>query len=178
MQEIELKILKINLEEVNAKLLALGAKKEATVLVIDKTFDFHTHLLAKKNHALRLRQMGDKFFITYKGGVQKGKIANIIEEIETSVGDVKIFEQILKKLGLQCYKHREKKRTSYILPNIRCELDEYPGIPPYLEIEGPQNDIQNIVEELGFDLKNTTRASISKVLKKYNIKSDDLKFKE
>ena len=178
MQEIELKILKIDPLEVDTKLLAMGAKKEPTVFVIDKTFDFHNHALAKKNNALRLRQMGEKTYITYKGGVQKGKIANIIEEIETSVGDVVVFELILKKLGMQCYKHREKKRTSYSLPNIHCEIDEYPGIPPYLEIEGPQKDIQNVVEKLGFNLSDTTRASVSKVLKKYNIKSDSLKFQE
>ncbi len=176
MQEIELKILNINPQEIEKSLLAMGAKKEGPVLVIDKTFDFHNHILSKKNHGLRLRQMGENFFVTYKGGVQKGKVANIIEETETTVGDVQIFEKILTKLGMRCYKHREKKRTSYILPNIRCEVDEYPGIPPYLEIEAPQKDIVRIVEKLGYSLKDTTRGSVSKILKRYNVKTDNLKF--
>ena len=176
MFEVELKILEIDPQEIERKLLNLGAKKETAVLVIDKSFDFSNHYLNKKKQLLRLRVLGDKYFLTHKGNMQKSEVARIMEETETQVGDVKVMEEILKKIGLRLVKHREKKRTSYILGNARCEIDQYPQIPPYMEIEGSEKDILEIVGKLGYTLKDTTKMSASKVLKKYKVDDKVLKF--
>lgn len=176
MLEIELKILEIDPKVIEEKLLRLGAKKEGTVLVIDKHFDFPNHYIHKRKQLLRLRELGDKFFLTHKEKVPKNTIVKILEETETEIKDAKTVEIILKKLGLHIVKYREKKRTSFILNKVRCEIDQYPKIPPYLEIEGSQEDILSVVKELGFSLKDTTNKSASKVLKKYNVNSKILKF--
>ena len=176
MLEIELKILEINPQEIEGKLLRLGAKKQKTVLVIDKSFDFSSHVLHKRKQLLRLRVLGDKFFLTHKKKKQEDKDFKIIEETETEVGDAKVMENILKKLGMRIVKYREKKRTSFILGNARCEIDEYPRVPPYLEIEGSKKDIINILKKLDYSLKDTTTKSASKVLKKYNTNNKFLKF--
>jgi len=176
MLEIELKILEINPQEIEAKLLCLGAKKEGTVLVVDKSFDFSNRFLHKKRQLLRLRALGDKFFLTHKKKTQENKIFKIIEETETKIGDIKVMENILKKLGMRVVKCREKRRTSFVLGKARCEIDQYPLIPPYLEIEGSKKDIISILKKLGYSLKDTTTKSASKVLKKYNVDSKFLKF--
>lgn len=176
MLEIELKILEIDPQEIEGKFLRLGAKKEGTVLVVDKSFDFSNRFLHKKRQLLRLRALGDKFFLTHKKKTQENKIFKIIEETETEIGDIKTMEIILKKLGLNIVKCREKKRTSFVLGKARCEIDEYPKIPPYLEIEGPKKEILSIVKKLGFSLKDTTKKSASKVLEKYNVNNKFLKF--
>ena len=108
--------------------------------------------------------------------MQKSEIARIVEETETQIYDAKIMESILKKIGLQIVKHREKKRTSFILGNARCEIDQYPQIPPYMEIEGSEKDILDIIGKLGYSLKDTTKMSASKVLKKYKIDDKFLRF--
>ena len=176
MLEIEIKILEIDPLEIERKLLNLGAKKEVTVLVVDKSFDFSNHFLNKRKQLLRLRVLGDKFYLAHKGNMQKSEIARIVEETETQIYDAKIMESILKKIGLQIVKHREKKRTSFILGNARCEIDQYPQIPPYMEIEGSEKDILDIIGKLGYSLKDTTKMSASKVLKKYKIDDKFLRF--
>jgi len=51
----------------------------------------------------------------------------------------------------------EKKRTSYLLNDTKIEIDEWPLIPPYIEIEGQDEKIiYEIAEKLGYS-KDKTR---------------------
>jgi adenylate cyclase class 2 len=64
--------------------------------------------------------------------------------------------------------YQENKRISYILDDLEIEIDFWPQIPAYIEIEGNSiNDVENIVKKLGFNLSETTTINTKKVYKKY-----------
>ncbi|MFH1308128.1 MAG: class IV adenylate cyclase [archaeon] len=175
-EEIELKILNINTKEIEKKLIKLGAKKIPQRLVVEKHFDFKDNKITNKGDLLRLRKIGDKAEICHKSTKQKDSNFKINEEIEANVDNFKVVEKILLNIGLIVKKHREKKRTSFKLNNLHIEIDKYPEIPPYLEIEGPKKEILNLLNKLNFSLKQTTSDFSSKVIKSYGKNSNFLKF--
>lgn len=177
MQEIEIKVLKINKNQLTRQLLALGAKRLGTRFVIEKSFDFKNGTISNHKNLLRLRRLGETVELVYKSfGGKSGKF-KIMEETQTEVKNFKIMEKILEKIGLRCIKHREKKRTSFHLGAVQCEIDEYPQIPPYLEIEGSKKDILNTLNKLGIPFSETTSMSATQVLKKYRVAQNFLKFR-
>ena len=44
------------------------------------------------------------------------------------------------EFGMELYAHQEKYRVSFSYKDWRFDLDQYPGMPAYLEIEGKNED--------------------------------------
>ena len=60
------------------------------------------------------------------------------------------------KLGLEKYAHQEKDRTSFVLKDWLIEIDQYPGMPPFLEIEGKSEEhIKEAIKLLGLEGNRT-----------------------
>lgn len=175
MREIELKILDVDVPKLKRQLKKLGAKCLGKVLVHHKSFDFEDGRIKKKGDLLRLRAFGKKVQLTYK--IHRSSYNfKIAEEIETETKDFIIMEKILKQLGLKCVRDFEKYRTSYHLPGVAIELDEYPIIPPFIEIEGSQKTIRRTLKQLKINFKNTTTMSAGQVLRSYGINDKILAF--
>ncbi|MFA6074101.1 MAG: class IV adenylate cyclase [Candidatus Woesearchaeota archaeon] len=176
MDEIELKILEINIKQIDKKILALGGVKKGKFFVKSESYDFSNKLIKEKNELLRLRQVGDKVELTYKQhGRKEGKF-KVCNELEINPSNFKKTKEILNALDLKTQNYWEKYRTSYVLGNVKLEIDELPGIPPFLELEGDKCDIEKTVKLLGFSMKDTTNYAFKKVLKKYNKDIHNLKF--
>ncbi|MFH1501030.1 MAG: class IV adenylate cyclase [archaeon] len=166
-KEIELKILEINPKEIESKLLKAGAKKLGEKLIVEKLFDFENKEISKKGEFLRVRKFGEKTELTYKCKRAKDKNFRIQEEIETKVEDFEELERIFEKLNLKLINHREKKRTSFVLGKLKIEIDKYPEIPAYLELEGPKEEITKGLKLLGFKIEQTSALTSTMVLTKY-----------
>lgn len=176
MRETEIKILNINPAHITKKLLSLGAQKQPTALVIEKSFDFPNRKLGHKKSLLRLRKVGKTAELTYKTIAKKAGPLKTREETETRVENFEIMEQILRAIGLHLQWHREKKRTSFTLGKTKFEIDEYPRLPPYLEIEGSQEEIGKYVKLLGFTMKQASLLSATKLLKQHKVNHVHLVF--
>ena len=87
---------------------------------------------------------------------------------------------LLEKLGYLNKGYQENKRISYILNNVEIEIDFWPKIPPYLEIEGKSiEEVENIIKLLGYKTSQTTSINTTDIYKKYGIDIEnirDLKF--
>lgn len=167
MKEIELKILDINVRALSAKLRKLGAKKIGKDFLIAESFDFPNSLLHCRDFILRLRQEGNKTVLTFKGKSEDSRFFKSRREIETTVSDFTRTKNILLYLGMRVVKHHEKIRTSFVLKNLHFDIDEYPTIPPYLEIEGPPKKIKTIIKKLGYSLQQTTKMTATETLRYY-----------
>lgn len=88
------------------------------------------------------------------------------------------MEKILTLLGFKVTKHHEKYRTSFVKDHVKFEIDEHPGIPPYLEIEGSPKDITASVKALGYRMQDTCNLTASQVLKKYGRPENTITFKQ
>lgn len=154
MREIEIKILEIDREEIEKKLISLGAKMVFDDEIHAIYYDSADNSIRKSRGALRLRKEGGRSVLTFKNYVENID-AKVREEKELEVSDFNTMRSILESIGFSAWLEMKKHRTTYEHEGIHFELDkyhdEYEYIPEFLEIEG--TDIETIhkyVELLGF----------------------------
>ena len=169
MEEIEVKFLNINIPKIVKKLKTLGAKKVFSKFYKRKLFDYPDYRLNKENRWLRLRNEGDKITLTYK----KLYLGKKTEEIEVEVNDFKKTSNLLENLGFILKRYVENKRTRYILGDIEFNIDHFPLIKPYLEIESDSwNKIKKAISLLGLNPKDQKIMSPKEVYQTYGIDED------
>ncbi len=79
------------------------------------------------------------------------------EELEITVSDFHLTYKLLQELGFQEKAYQENKRASYLIGHTHIDIDSWPKIPPYLEIEGvTEIDVERVVELLGYSMPQTT----------------------
>jgi len=138
MEEIEVKFLDIDPESLIKKLEELGAKKVFERLYRRRVFDYPDWRLDKNHSWLRLRDEGDQITLSFKKRINPGRDgANDegMQENEIMVSDFNQTANILLSIGLIEKHYVENKRIRYILDNIEFDIDFYPQLEPYLEIE-------------------------------------------
>ena len=65
------------------------------------------------------------------------------------------MSSVLAGLGLGVVRERKKHRTSFVDGNVRIDIDTYPKIPTFLEIEADSKEkIFSMAEKLGFSKKD------------------------
>ena len=169
--EFEVKILGIDVDKIISKLNTLGAKKIGEKMQKRFVYDFNPK---KENYWIRLRTNAEKTTLTIKE-IKNDKIDGT-KELEISVDDFEKTNLFLEKLGYIAKGYQENKRISYILDNVEIEIDFWPQIPPYLEIEGKSvAEVQRIVKQLGFGVSQVTSMNTMDVYKKYGIDLDSIK---
>lgn len=150
--ETEVKIRLSNSAAISARLHAAGFTQSVPRLFESNTlYETPDHSLGQKGMLLRLRQIGEKEVITWKGRGDPGPYKSR-PELETTVGSVETLGQILNQLGLEPVFRYEKFRTEFIHPQNGAgvvTLDETP-IGDLLELEGPGEWIDNTARQLGF----------------------------
>ncbi len=172
MEEIEAKFLDVDVSALLKQLDLLGAERIGEYSYKRKLFDFPDGRLGKDNAWVRLRDEGEKIVLTYK---QRFGDANDhhnggTNEIETTVGDFAAAEKILNALGLEEKIYKENKRVRYILDGVEIDIDSWPLIPTYVELEGKSWDsVEAVANKLGFDFQNHTRGSNREIYAKYGI---------
>jgi len=166
MKEIEVKILEVNVPSIVKKLEALGAKKvldtvQEIIYYDDKERNF------SKERLLRLRKNGNVIELALKKKMQS-KGVKIADEKEVHVSDFEITRKILQGMGFIETRKATKHRISYHLPGISFELDTYPGIPTFLEIETEDEKLlEEYVKKLGFSMQEARPWTAKDVFKHY-----------
>lgn len=176
MLEIELKILDIDTDAVVQKLLDLGATKGARQFIREEAFDFPDDRIRAKDDVFRLRTIGEKIELVYKSDKQNAGGFQIAKEDEILVSDFDTTKRIIAQLGLTSYRSREKYRTTFTLGEVHVELDEYPKIPAYIEVEGSKEDIVALLAQLGLSMADTCDLTASQVIAQYGEDPYDLCF--
>jgi predicted adenylyl cyclase CyaB len=140
MKEIEIKIIEIDRKKVEDQLAALDAAKIFDGSVETWFFDFDDHTITRGRNLLRLRRIGDKIDLTFKG-FSESQSVKVRNEYEVSISNFDTMCLILESLGLSSTWRMQKHRTSYTLKSgVEVDIDKYTGeyshIPELLEIEG------------------------------------------
>ncbi len=99
---------------------------------------------------LRLRKEGEVLTMSYKNQA-KHTIDGTIE-IEFGIDDLKKAEAFLEVLGYPAYRHQEKFRHTFELQGVVFDIDTWPRIPTYVELEGnSEESIRKMAELVGYD---------------------------
>ena len=148
--EIEAKFLEIDKDELIKKLLELGAEDKGEELITQQVFhDPEKKWYAKKKFC-RIRTTGKGIFFTYKH-VQANTATGTVE-IEFPLSDPEKMKTFLEHMGLVMDRNDEKRRHKFMLGEVIVDIDTWPTIPTYVELEGPTEEaIKDVANKLGFD---------------------------
>lgn len=136
-KEFETHILNIDREVIVKKLEALGAIKVKDVMQKRITFDFPDKRLDAKRAFIRVRDNGmGKIELAYKcNPVPDEKGVAQSEEVELFVSDMQKAKEFLEAVGFEYKQYIETKRITYTLDDLTFDIDEWPMMPPFVEVE-------------------------------------------
>ena len=171
MIETETKIDEIDKEETEKLLSEGGARCLGKKLM--KRWIFVLPHKEGVDRFIRVRSDGKKATLTYKRRSGSG-LANTME-LETVVEDfdetAKIFAEMIGE-GL----YQENYRTMYTYHDAEITIDEWPKIPPVVEIEAKsEGDIRQITARLGIKGKELGNISWEKVYAYHGIDLNSFK---
>ena len=163
--EYEITVLDIDVMKIEKKLLEIGAVKEGEFFQKRNLYNFHEEY---RGRFIRLRTNGAKTTLTIKEKSAKKEIGSV-KELEVEVSDFEKTDEILSM-------YQENKRTIYRLGNIEFDIDSWPMIPTYLEIEGKSKEqVEEMIEKLEIDKNKLSLDKVSEIYKKYGFDIHDYK---
>jgi len=173
LEEMETRILKIDVDEIKSKLNNLGCKKVKDENQVNNLYDFPDRRMLNKKGYARIRIVEDNLnnavinYMTTKKLLSQEKY-KVMEENEIVIDNSSIGSQIFTSLGLELVESIKKHRESYKYKNSLIEIDinDKSFCPfPYLEIESTnEEEIKEIVALLGYTMEDTTSKTIFEIL--------------
>lgn len=161
--EYEVRILEIDVDSIKKKLEDVGASFEWDRIQKRYVYDFIPKVDSKW---IRLRTNGIKNTLTIKDLVTS-KIDGT-RELEIEVDDFLNTNKILEELGYTSRNYQENRRIQYKLDGVEIDIDYWPMIPTYLEIEGSsEEEVYKVVEKLGYKLEDTTTRDVEGIYNDY-----------
>lgn len=168
--EYELRILEINHDEMVKKLENLGAEFKFEALQQRYVYDLKPK---QDNKWIRLRTNGNKTTLTIKD--LQTKTIDGTKELEIIVDDFDKTNQILEELGYKNRGFQQNKRTQYILDGVEIDLDRWPLIPEYMEIEGPSIEkVEQTLTKLGINKDKTVTLDVASIYDHYGFDGEHL----
>lgn len=166
MQEVELKFLDIDVEDIKRKITEIWA-----VLEFDR--EMESCLLVKEWYAgndsskklLRVRKIAGKTLVTHKEPSLEWEMTSR-EETEFETSDYWESVKLFQKLWFTIDTVNKKRRIHYELTDsIHFELDTLEWIPTYLEIETQSEDeMIEICKRLELDIWEWKKGTIFEIL--------------
>ena len=135
-------------------------------------YDFPDERLSKRDEALRLRRVGEKAWLTWKGPQHGSGRIKQRRELETFLSDADAMEGILEAIGASpCFRY-EKYRTCFRVTGGMLTLDETP-IGSFIEIEASPERIADLAAQLGFDMNDAIRWSYPRLYQLHRLEHPD-----
>lgn len=150
--EIEAKFLNIDRDDLRKRLSDAGyACVQPDYLMRRVVFDMPGNDRAAW---ARVRDEGGRITVTYKRTHDISRVDGT-EEIEIIANDFDSAVALLNAFGLQEKAYQETRREIWLKDDIEVVLDEWPAVPPFAEIEGPDEVlVRSAAVALGFDWNN------------------------
>lgn len=136
------------------------------VLEVAYAFYIAEGSLRKNNAHLRLRSLThtDKIEFTFKHTIEGASGTQLKQAGEynayLSEAEADFLQTHLDQCGLEKNALHEKRRDSYQLPSgCVCDIDTYPGIPTFIELEGTQQVVSEAIALLDLSEHELSQAS-------------------
>lgn len=163
--EYEAKLLDIDPEKVARIILDKGGDDLGEVLQRRYVYDIES---GDTSRWVRLRDTGSRVTLTVKE-IDSDAIGGT-RETETTMGDFETANALLAKLGYTPKAYQENRRHSFTLDGAQLEIDTWPRIPAYVEIEADSRaEVVRVAALLGFDESSLTGENTTKVYGRYGI---------
>ncbi|MFF5226556.1 class IV adenylate cyclase [Dactylosporangium sp. NPDC000521] len=164
--EFEAKVLDIDPAAMADLILSKGGS-EAGAPTLQRRYVYDI-VAGDESKWIRLRDNGTKTTLAVKEISHDGIDGTY--EVEVTVDDLDATNELLGFLGFHPKSYQENRRTSFALDGAQLEIDEWPMIPPYLEIEAASpEEVHRVAALLGYDESQLTSENTTKVYKRYGI---------
>lgn len=179
--ELEARFLEIDKGKLREQLSKIGAVCKTPERKMQRVV-FESDYLRANRAWLRVRNEGDKITMTLKQASDATDITRV-KEAEINVNNFENAKALLNGLGLEEKRNQENLRESWTYDGASIEIDTWPRIPSYVEIEADSEEkVKKVSKLLGFDYVNAVFGSVDEVYKeKYGIdilSLDNLTFRE
>lgn len=159
--EYEAKFLAVDVADLQKQLAALGAVQAFPRTLLTRKI-FESDVL-DGTQWVRLRDEGTRTTLTLKQVTDANSIDGTTE-IETEVGDLQAMAEILGSIGLREVRYQENYREEWRLGDVAFDFDTWPGLPTFLEIEGPdEQSVRDAADLLKLDYARARFGSVDAI---------------
>ncbi len=140
MEECEVKFLDIDVEQITAKIKSLGGVKQFDRIFKRVVLDYPDWRLNEDKSWVRVRDEGDRVTFCFKKRIdasEDGSNDKTMIEHEVVVSDFEETIELLHQIGMIDKFYEENRRVQYKLDDVELDIDYWPQLKPYLEIEAP-----------------------------------------
>jgi len=173
--EFEVKVLDVDPEKMSARIKEIGGTHVAERLMRRYVYDLRPR---EQGRWIRLRDTGSEVTLCVKE-ITSDAIDGT-RETEVGVSDFDSTHALLGRLGHRARAYQENRRSSWVLDDVRLEIDSWPLIPPYLEIEGDDAEqVWAAADRLAVPRTELTSENTTTVYARYGIDLEtvpDLRF--
>lgn len=176
--EVEATFTDIDTTAMREKLTAAGAELVLPERTMKRVVIDHPdkRLQKTRNSWVRIRDEGDKVTLTFKQ--TKEHDLSSIKEIEVTVSDYQKTIDIMLAMGMVIHTDQETKRETWSLDGTEITIDQWPWIPPIVEVEGgSEPEIKAVAKKLGFDWADALFGSVIVAYEKHYPNVKDIGFK-
>jgi len=152
--EVEVRFLGVNYDSVRTTLRRAGAKQMHGMQFMKRVIiDYPDQRMQRRKGSwafVRLRDEGSKVMLTYKLIQDNEKYDTHEVEVEVSSFDKTI--ELFEAIGLKVISEQHTRREVWKLRSVEVSLDDWPWLPPMIELEGPDEArLQEVASVLGFE---------------------------
>lgn len=164
--EIEAKFIELP-GDIRERLVRAGATcvKEERIMR-RRNFDTPDRRLLQTNGWIRVRDEGGKITMSYKQ--MQDRTLTGTKEVNVTVNSFDETCHFLETVGFASYTYQETKRESWKLGETEIEIDTWPWVPSFLEIEAPnEHELWEVVDKLALNKEQATFGSVEIVYQHY-----------
>lgn len=155
------------------ELLSLEISKLIEFLNKEEVKEFFSQFHNNDKKWIRLRQTNDEVTLTVKHILADNE-SNIQQMLETEmkVPSIEEANNLLEALGFAFKSFQEKTRKTYVIAGYEIDIDTWPMLNTYMEIEGKdKQDLEKILNILGYKWEDTISCTVDEIYKQNGIDS-------
>lgn len=168
--EIEAKFLNINKTRLRKLLQNIGAECIKPERLMRRT----VYELPEPGSYMRVRDEGDKITMSVKH--LEERTLEGMQEICLTVDNYRNAVNFLIAAGHQPKAIQETLRESWVYKGVEIDIDTWPWVPTFIEIEGKSSEaVAEVAEALGFNMQDAKYGSVEIVYQQiYNVTENEV----
>jgi len=159
----EIKVLDVDVKNLCAKLENLGATKVFDGARVRTSYDNSEQTLISNEIEIRITEEGEtKLSLDENNGGER-------TSIKLRISRAKEMEDLLAKLDIKPVSKVESYRISYELEDVDFDIDKFPEIPAFLEVDlkDSNKDKQKLLKKLSLENNEIFEGSTIKLYERY-----------
>lgn len=166
--EFEAKCVVESVADARQRIEKIGARcMQSERLLRRVVYDFPDGALDRRGGWVRVRDEGDRITMSYKQAPVGSTVSDCFET-ELVIDSFECGLRFCEDLGMARKSSQETKRESWETDDAKFDIDTWPGIPTFIEVEAADEaTVRRYVEALGFAWQDALFGGVGAVYKRF-----------